>query len=105
MAKSNIVLHIDSSALNRLLNGSEVQKAAVKKATMGLAVARATAPKGTGKFASGFQVRPATVQGGRLNEDRAGAVIINTAPYSPFVHKRREQNFMKNLRLRMEGRA
>lgn len=105
MPNPKIELHIDSKALNTLLNGTEVQKAAIKKANMGLAVARATAPKNTRRFASGFQVKPAKVQGGRRNEDRAGAVLVNTAPYSAYVHKTRQDNFMKELRRRMDGKS
>lgn len=106
MAKNNVNLQIDSKAVERFLNGTEIQKASMKKAQMGLAVAKATAPRGsTGKFASGFTVKPAKVQGGRQNKERSGAVIYNSAPYAAYVHKKREENFMKNLRKRMDGKS
>ena len=105
MAKSNIDLHIDSKALSTFLNGPKVQQASMRKAQMGLAVAKATAPQKTGKFASGFEVQPATVQGGRKNEDRAGAIIVNKTPYAAYVHKKQQGNFYKLLRQRMEGKS
>lgn len=105
MAKNNIQLQIDSNAVEKFLNGSELTKAAVKKANMGLAVAKATAPRGTGKFASGFKVVPAKVKAGRQNKERSGAVIMNSEKYAPYVHKSRQENFMKNLRKRMDGKS
>lgn len=105
MNNKKIHLQIDSQAVDRFLNGTEIQRAALKKAAMGLAVARATAPRGTNKFTSGFQVKPAKVDGGRQKKPRSGAVIENTTPYAAFVHKKREENFMKNLRKRMDGKS
>lgn len=105
MARNNVQLHIDSRAIEKFLNGNEVQQAALKKANMGLAIAKATAPKGTGKFAAGFKVKPATVKAGRQDRPRAGAVIENTTPYAAYVHRKREENFMKNLRRRMDGKS
>jgi len=105
MAKNKVQLHIDSKAIEQFLNGTEIQKASIKKANMGLAVAKATAPRGSGKFASGFTVKPAKVPGGRQNKERAGAVIQNSTPYAAYVHKKREENFMKNLRKRMDGKS
>lgn len=105
MAKNNINLQIDSKAVDRFLNGTEIQKATLKKANMGLAVAKATAPKGTGRFAAGFSVKPAKVEGGRNNSERSGAVVFNATPYAAYVHKKREENFMKNLRKRMDGKS
>ncbi|MGQ3385292.1 hypothetical protein [Glutamicibacter sp. TV12E] len=103
MAKKNVDLYIDPKALNTFLNGTTVQQASMRKAQMGLATAKATAPRKTSRFAAGFQVQPATVQGGRRNENRAGAVIVNKVEYSAFVHRRQQENFFKLLRKRMDG--
>lgn len=105
MAKSNFELHIDSNAVEKFLNSTELTKAAVKKANMGLAVAKATAPRKTGKFASGFQVKPAKVKAGRQNKERSGAVIVNSEKYAPYVHKTRQENFIKHLSKRMDGKS
>ena len=105
MANNKVQLHIDSKAIDRFLNGTEIQKAGVKKAQMGLAVAKATAPRGTGRFAAGFSVKPAKVQAGRQNKERAGAIIQNNTKYAAYVHRKSESNFMKNLRLRMDGKS
>lgn len=80
------------------MQSPQLSQAAVSAGKQGLARAVASAPRRSGRFASGFEVVPATVQAGRRNEPRAGALVRNAVPYAAYVHKSKvAKNFMASL--------
>lgn len=94
----------DRRGLREIGMSSGVQQASVEAAERGKAYAEAMAPRDSGTFARSFRVRPETVNAGRSNEPRAGAVLENTAPYARYVRSKGD-SFMYNLVPIIEGRG
>lgn len=98
MSNRDIEYQADPAGMRRLMNSSQMSRVSVQAGQEGLARARATAPRKSGAFASGFEVVAKTVPGGRHDEPRSGAVIQNTAPHAGYVRRSASaQNFMASL--------
>lgn len=78
----------DRRGMRELGMSAVVGDAMVAAAEKGRAWAEANAPRDSGEYAGSFEVARATVQAGWSNEDRAGAVLYNTAPHGGVVEWR-----------------
>ncbi len=102
MSKSNY--QIDPQGLKSLANTPGMSAAMVARAEVGLAKARASAPRNTGDFSRSFKVRPEEIKAGRRGDTRAGAVIESTVDYGAFVGGKKPGHFMSTLVPHIEGK-
>lgn len=88
---------MDHAGFAAFAQSDAVGRAALAAAEIGAREGQRRAPKGkTGEFSRSFEARQSEVIGGRRNERRAGAVLINTSPYAQYVMKD-GINFMNSL--------
>ncbi|MFF5793682.1 HK97 gp10 family phage protein [Paeniglutamicibacter sp. NPDC012692] len=103
MSKSDY--RMDPQGLKALANTSGMSEAMVHAAQSGLNMARASAPRNTGKFADSFRVRAEKFKSGRRGEERSGAVIESTVDYGAYVGGKAPRNFMHSLVAHVEAGA
>lgn len=78
----------DHRGMRNLAQSAGIGQAMQQAAQAGKQWAEANAPRDSGEYANSFSITPATVRGGRDNEDRAGAALVNSANHAGIVEWR-----------------
>lgn len=104
MSSYEVEYKSNNKGFQAMMQDPAMSKAMVELGRPAVAYARQTAPKDTKVFSQSFDIQPQLVATGRRGTLRAGAAIINSAPYAYVVKEAgASKTFMNRLGKLMEG--